>query len=148
MTECSPIADQAPALFSLMADRIPGFVWSTDTDLRITAASGAGLAALNVQPSQFLGKTIFEYFQSNDDNLPGAVPHRRALRGEVVGRLAEGHPRRQHFAPLAALASDPAGSATGRFFRTGSCPKAPAQRMRVAAAISSALCLIGFLLRP
>ncbi len=84
MTECSPIADQAPALFSLMADRIPGFVWSTDTDLRITAASGAGLAALNVQPSQFLGKTIFEYFQSNDDNLPGVVPHRRVLRGEVV----------------------------------------------------------------
>ena len=52
--------------------------------MRITAAFGAGLAALNVQPSQFVGKTIFEYFQRIDENLPGVAVHRRALRGEVV----------------------------------------------------------------
>ena len=85
-----------------MADRIPGFVWLTDTDLRITAAFGAGLAALNVQPSQFVGKTIFEYFQSEDENLPGVAVHRRALRGEVVDYedLFLGRAFRAHIEPL------------------------------------------------
>ena len=86
MTESSPFADQVqvPVLFRLMADRIPGFVWSTDIDLRITAAFGAGLAALNIPPHQYLGKTLFEFFESTDENRPGVAVHRRALRGEVV----------------------------------------------------------------
>ncbi len=36
------------ALFRLMADRIPGVVWSVDSDLRFTWSFGAGLEALGL----------------------------------------------------------------------------------------------------
>jgi PAS domain S-box-containing protein len=93
---------QVPALFKLMIERIPGFVWATDRELRLTAGFGAGLAALNVEPNQFVGKTIFEYFQSNDENLPGVAVHRRALRGEVVDYedVFLGRVFRAHIEPL------------------------------------------------
>jgi len=100
MTAQPSAAEQAKtsALFQLMADRIPGFVWTTDTDLRVTALFGAGLAALNLQPSQVVGKTLLEYFPT-DDGVPLAIAaHGQALRGESVdfeeswsGRIYRAH---------------------------------------------------------
>ena len=86
MTECAPIANQVqlPALFKLMADRIPGVVWATDTDLRFTASFGAGLSALGLHPSEAVGKTLFEYFQTDDEAFPPIAAHARALQGEAV----------------------------------------------------------------
>jgi PAS domain S-box-containing protein len=67
-----------------MADRIPGVVWATDTELRFTASFGAGLAALGLRPSEVIGSTIGEYFQTDDKTAPIIVAHRRALQGEMV----------------------------------------------------------------
>ncbi len=86
MTELPPIASQVPlpVLFQLMADRVPGVVWATDTALRFTASFGAGLAALGLRPSEVVGNTIFEYFRTDDEAAPTLAAHRRALQGETV----------------------------------------------------------------
>jgi len=75
---------QLPTTFRLMAERIPGLAWSTDIELRITAAFGAGLAVLNLQPSQFLGRNVCECFPGDDETRSGVANHQRALQGEVV----------------------------------------------------------------
>ncbi len=86
MSKLSLVANQIslPALFQLMADRIPGVVWATDTELRFTASFGAGLAALGLRPSEVIGNTINEYFQTDDEAAPPIAAHRRALQGETV----------------------------------------------------------------
>lgn len=82
MTERPSDADplQLPALFRLMTDRIPGVVWATDAELRFTASFGAGLQALALQPSEVIGKTLFEYFHTEDAAFPPIAAHARALR--------------------------------------------------------------------
>ena len=86
MTQQLPLSnhDQVSALLRLLADRIPGVVWATDTDLRFTASFGAGLAALGLQPSEVVGKPVSEYLQTDDANFPPLAAHYRALRGESV----------------------------------------------------------------
>ena len=86
MTEHPRIANsrQIPSLFELMADRIPDVVWATDTDLRFTASFGSGLAALGLHPSEVIGKTLFDYFQTDDEAFPPLAAHGRALQGEAV----------------------------------------------------------------
>lgn len=86
MTDQLRLADpvQVPALFRLLADRIPGVAWATDTDLRFTASFGAGLPALGLYPSAVVGKTLFEYFQTDAADFPPIAAHYRALQGEAV----------------------------------------------------------------
>jgi PAS domain-containing protein len=67
-----------------MAGQIPGIVWATDTDLRFTASFGAGLAALGLHPSEVIGKTLFDYFQTANAAFPPIAAHARALLGEAV----------------------------------------------------------------
>jgi PAS domain S-box-containing protein len=74
----------ASALFQLMSVRIPGIVWSTDADLRITSVLGAGLAALGISSDDLVGKTLSEIGQTDDEQFPPVMGHRRALRGESV----------------------------------------------------------------
>ena len=71
-------------MLRLLADAIPAVIWSTDRRLRFTSSFGAGLAALNLRPDQVLGKTLFEYFRTEDPDFPPIAAHRRALRGESV----------------------------------------------------------------
>ena len=76
--------DQQPALFRLMAERTPGVVWATDRNLRFTASFGAGLADLNLQPSEVIGMSVADYLRVEDGEHPAMEAHRRALRGEAV----------------------------------------------------------------
>jgi len=70
--------------FRLMAEQLPALLWTTDAGLRITSSVGAGLAALNLQPNQTDGMTLFEYFRTEDQNFLPIAAHRRALGGESV----------------------------------------------------------------
>jgi two-component system, cell cycle sensor histidine kinase and response regulator CckA len=99
MSKLSSIANQVslPALFQLMADRIPGVVWATDTELRFTASFGAALAALGLRPSEVVGNTIFEYFRTDDEAALPIAAHRRALQGETVESQLTWHDRAYRF---------------------------------------------------
>jgi hypothetical protein len=69
---------EAPALFRLMADRIPGVVWAIDTDLRFTASFGAALRELNLLPNQVVGRTLMILWKR---------PTRRSPRSPLTGGL-------------------------------------------------------------
>ena len=66
----------------LLDDQLPAIMWTTDADLLVTWAGGAGLRTLDVAPSHVVGHGFFECFQSDELRSPGVVAHRRALRGE------------------------------------------------------------------
>ena len=106
----APEQTQASALFNLMAARIPGIVWSTDANLRMTSVF-VGLAAIGVPPDNLVGKTLFEIAQTDDEEFPAVVAHRRALRGESVDydRRWKGHTYRSHVQRL----TDQSGAVIG-----------------------------------
>lgn len=68
----------------LLAEQMPAVLWSTDRELRFTSSMGGGLANLNQRPDQFKGMTLFDYFGTEDAELPAIAAHRRALAGESV----------------------------------------------------------------
>ena len=70
------------ALYRLMVERIPGVVWSTDRQLRFTASFGAGLAALGLEPDEVVGTTLYELFQTEDEDFAPIAAHRRVLAGQ------------------------------------------------------------------
>ncbi len=70
--------------FHRLLEQIPGIFWSTDRQLRVTSSLGAGLAALNLQPNQLVGTSLFDYLQSQDPEFLPIAAHLRALKGESV----------------------------------------------------------------
>lgn len=83
-TRASDADRNSERLLRVVLERIAAVLWSTDTELRFTFSSGAGLAALNLQPDQVTGMTLWEYFHTNDADFFPIVAHRRALQGESV----------------------------------------------------------------
>ena len=73
------ILDQA--LIRLL-DSFPGVVWVTDRDLRYELLVGADLAALGVNPSDVVGRTVTEFLGDGDAVLPAIAAHRQALAGK------------------------------------------------------------------
>lgn len=69
---------------SLMVEKMPAVLWTTDRDLKFTSSIGAGLASLGVSPNQTVGLSLFEYFRTNDPNFVPIAAHKRALAGETV----------------------------------------------------------------
>jgi diguanylate cyclase (GGDEF)-like protein/PAS domain S-box-containing protein len=65
----------------LMAQQMPGVMWTTDLDLKITSIWGSGLAALRIVPKQLLGRSICEYFGCGDRYATPILEHQEALRG-------------------------------------------------------------------
>ena len=92
----TPDPQQQLALFQLMAERMPGVVWATDTDLRFTASFGAGLEALQLRPAQVVGMEVSEYLQTQDEHNVAIAAHRRALSGESVDYEFSWHDRLYH----------------------------------------------------
>lgn len=73
-----------PAHLRVMLEQLPAVVWSVDLDLRFTSTTGAGLAQIGSYPGNNVGKTLFEYFETDDEAFPPIAAHRRALQGESV----------------------------------------------------------------
>ncbi len=76
--------DGDDALLRFMVQRLPGTMWSTDCDLRFTAAYGAQLDSLELQPEAVLGRFVGERLGNSNSANPVVTAHRRALRGEAV----------------------------------------------------------------
>jgi PAS domain S-box-containing protein len=72
------------ARLALMIERMPAVLWSTDKELRYTSSMGAGLDSLGVKSGGLTGKTLTEYFETNDPQHPSINAHWRALAGESL----------------------------------------------------------------
>jgi len=66
----------------VLLQQLPALLWTVDRDLRFTSCSGAGLAALGVQPGQLTGVSIYDYLHTTDPNHPPIKAHIGALAGE------------------------------------------------------------------
>lgn len=69
---------------SLIMEKMPAVLWTTDKDLRFTSGMGAGLEKLGSNSSELTGKTLFEYFHTDNPELTPIRAHRRALAGESI----------------------------------------------------------------
>ena len=69
---------------SLIMEKMPAVLWTTDKDLRFTSGMGAGLEKLGSSSAELTGKTLFEYFHTDDPELTPIRAHRRALAGESI----------------------------------------------------------------
>ncbi|HWC31556.1 MAG TPA: PAS domain S-box protein, partial [Actinomycetota bacterium] len=63
-------------------------VWTTDEDLRVTAAFGEGISGLEVHPRELIGLMIDEIL-GHDPAAPAVAAHERALRGAPDTYLQE-----------------------------------------------------------
>jgi PAS domain S-box-containing protein len=70
------------ALPDAMLAQLPAIVWSTDDGLRFTALAGRGLEPLEIGQGDVVGRTIAEFFDSDDPDFAPIAAHRRALAGE------------------------------------------------------------------
>jgi PAS domain S-box-containing protein len=64
--------------------QLPAVVWATDADLRFTASTGRALAALGFGVGEVVGRTITEFFGTDDPEFPALAAHVRALAGEAT----------------------------------------------------------------
>jgi two-component system, NarL family, sensor histidine kinase UhpB len=96
---------------SMVTDRMPAIIWTTDRRLRFTWATGAGLEPIDLPASWLLDHGIFELFQTADPEFLPIAMHRRALQGESVGYEVE---FKEHtFAVNLEPIRGPAGAVTG-----------------------------------
>jgi PAS domain S-box-containing protein len=65
----------------IMLSQTPAVLWSTDRDLRFTSSEGSGLAELGLEPGEAVGRTLYDFFSSEEEGLPWITAHRRALDG-------------------------------------------------------------------
>ncbi len=67
----------------LLVEKIPAVLWTTSTDLRLTSVAGAGLAAMNVRPEDYLGVSLIDFSAQLGPDPTPLVAHRKALRGKA-----------------------------------------------------------------
>jgi|GEM_PF-4931736 len=69
------------ATLRLLLDQLPALLWTTDRNLRFTSFCGSALPADAAPQSQVIGRTLFDVFATEDENLLAIRMHRRALDG-------------------------------------------------------------------
>jgi PAS domain S-box-containing protein len=107
----SELPGQREASLRLLTDRVPVIVWSTDSELRFTSITGAGLAALGQRPGQLVGTLLREHLPPHDPEGILLAAHVRAHAGESIHVESRWRDRdyQIHIEPL----HDPAGSIAG-----------------------------------
>ena len=70
--------------FQQVLSHVPAIIWTTDRELKITSARGAGLQFLTPDQQQIVGKTLDEYFRENSEADGVVRAHQRALEGRSV----------------------------------------------------------------
>jgi PAS domain S-box-containing protein len=75
-----PEAEDHPSRLRDFIEQLPAVLWSTDEELRITEILGAGLAQASAADG-VAGMPLSEVVDSDDENHPAIVAHRRALEG-------------------------------------------------------------------
>ena len=67
-----------------LMEKMPAVLWTTDAELRFTSGMGAGLEILGLVSGEMAGKSLYEYFHTDDPEFLAIAAHRRALAGERV----------------------------------------------------------------
>ena len=75
--------------FHQVLSHVPAIIWTTDRELMITSARGAGLQFLTPSQQQAVGKTLGEYFRGSLELDGVDRVHQRALAGESVSFESE-----------------------------------------------------------
>ncbi|MCU0631448.1 MAG: PAS domain S-box protein [Methanolinea sp.] len=86
----------------MIAEQVPGSLWTTDTDLVFTSSYGAGLIDMGLEINQVVGTRV-DLFYGNQPGADEAVSaHQRALHGESVSYTAQFRDRiyKAHLEPL------------------------------------------------
>lgn len=68
----------------LIFDNIGSIIWTVDKDLRFTSSYGSGLSKLNLKYNEIVGKTLFEYFNTQDIEYLPIASHIKAWNGSSV----------------------------------------------------------------
>ena len=77
---CKPAASCDVALRSML-EQVPAFLWTTDSDLRITSNWGSGMQLANVEPGALIGRTAYELLKCQDIYDAALSQHSVALQG-------------------------------------------------------------------
>jgi PAS domain S-box-containing protein len=59
-------------------------VWALDSDHRFTVVRGGALGELGMEQDQFVGMTLYEFFQTEDPDFMPIAANARALAGEPI----------------------------------------------------------------
>jgi PAS domain S-box-containing protein len=72
------------ARLAVMLENVPAVLWTTDAQLTITSAMGAGLNGVGLISREAPGLPLLDFFRTRDPNLPAIAAHRKALGGEAT----------------------------------------------------------------
>lgn len=76
---------QSEARLRLVLQQMPGMMWSTDTDLKITWAGGTEItSSLKIQPDELVGISLYDLLRGEGPDSPTLQAHERALQGEAT----------------------------------------------------------------
>jgi PAS domain S-box-containing protein len=96
----------------LLVGQMPAILWSTDRELRFTSSVGAALTHLDLAANEVVGRTVQDYFGTEDAHALPIATHLRALAGESVSYEMEWEGRTFH------AHVEPLHDATGRIAGT------------------------------
>jgi diguanylate cyclase (GGDEF)-like protein/PAS domain S-box-containing protein len=68
-------------LLRLIIEQMPGLLWTTDQNLRITSNWGKGFTFLNILPGAFVGRNLCEFLECAAQHTTPIAEHHEALRG-------------------------------------------------------------------
>jgi len=86
----------------MIAEQMPGTLWTTDTALCFTSSYGAGLGKIGLNPNQVVGLPLHEFYHGHHGVDIAVEMHKRALKGESVeyGAQFNGRVFSSHVEPL------------------------------------------------
>jgi DNA-binding response OmpR family regulator len=79
----SDMQRQSDERMRLITEQLPAVLWTTDVDLRITPPSTEFLIKES-RGESLVGKTLKEFFETDDDRFPPIAAHRSAVQGIPV----------------------------------------------------------------
>ncbi|MBD3276409.1 MAG: PAS domain S-box protein, partial [Candidatus Marinimicrobia bacterium] len=68
----------------IILSQLPAVFWTTDTNLVFTYSTGAAISLMDEKTQESRNLTIYEYFQTSDENYLPIQKHRTALSGKSV----------------------------------------------------------------
>ncbi|MDE3169602.1 MAG: response regulator [Acidobacteriota bacterium] len=88
------------ARLAVMLENVPAVLWTTNAELVVTSAMGAGLAGVGLPSREAPGLPVLDFFRTRDPEFPAIAAHRKALAGEPTSfetpwqtRQFQGHVR-------------------------------------------------------
>lgn len=63
----------------LILEQLPAILWTTDTRLIFTSCGGSGLSLINLKPGETVGKSLYDYFQTDNDAFAPIAAHIKAI---------------------------------------------------------------------